>query len=596
MNNYIDNSSFKLKNYDLIKSIKSEGDKKYNNNFNNSYLNKKNSSKKNNSYRNGSSQNESKKNIRNKSNHPNNNISNSNNKFNDNSILLRKKKSGNNIYNSDYLIEYNQKNLSNLFDDNSTIKNNNILSKKKTSNNSNLKSIPKRKESTNSKLSKETIKSKKKEIDNLFNSALFSNPRKNIYKNINSNSPEINSYNKITSLNKFPIQKKKSYNEELLNNLIKKNIISYNNINKILSTQNRNYKNSNNNNNDININENNSNNINDINSTLKKITNSLIGLQNLGNTCYMNTCLQNLIHCKPLIKGLLSNKKVKKKKISNSFLNLCLNISISYKSYSPNDFRNTFCSKHIQYSNYGQHDTVELLRTLLDDISKELNTNEIISKYKELKTENKSKVEQNNEYHEWYLTRENSIIINIFYAQIINIFTCECGYESYSFEKILDIPLLLPNNRNSDKLNLEKLLLNYFSGEKFKWDSKCEKCLKKNLFHSKKILFSKLPKILVFSIQRYNYLSFGKSNKSVEFYDEIDLKNFIDNDLEINNNTKYKLFGISNHSGTLNFGHYYSYTKVNNCWFEFNDSFVSSKNISYNSTNVYALFYEQIID
>ena len=99
-----------------------------------------------------------------------------------------------------------------------------------------------------------------------------------------------------------------------------------------------------------------------------------------------------------------------------------------------------------------------------------------------------------------------------------------------------------------------------------------------------------------FSIQRYNYLSFGKSNKSVEFYDEIDLKNFIDNDLENNNNTKYKLFGISNHSGTLNFGHYYSYTKVNNCWFEFNDAFVSSKNISYNSTNVYALFYEQIID
>ena len=116
MNNYIEVSSDKLKKYDFLKSITSEEDKKYNNKFNygNSYLNKTNSSKKNHSYRNGNSQNESKKNIRKKSNHPKNNISNSKNIFDENSILLKKKKSGNNIHNSDYLMEYNKKNLSNL--------------------------------------------------------------------------------------------------------------------------------------------------------------------------------------------------------------------------------------------------------------------------------------------------------------------------------------------------------------------------------------------------------------------------------------------------------------------------------------------------
>jgi len=332
-----------------------------------------------------------------------------------------------------------------------------------------------------------------------------------------------------------------------------------------------------------------------INTTTLNIISSLIGLNNLGNTCFMNTCLQNLIHCKPLIKELLKIKnEVFTKKISSSFLNLCLNISKTQKSFSPNDFRNTFCYKHYQYANYGQHDTVELLRTLLDDISKELNTIKIIPKYYELKTENKSKEIQNNEYHNWYLTRENSIIISIFYAQIINTFTCECGYKSFSFEKILDIPLLLPNNKYSDNLNLINLLNNYLSGEKFKWDSKCEKCKEKNLYHQKSIQFAKLPKILVFSIQRYNYLSYGKSNKSVSFNDEIDLSNFIDKDLVKQKNTKYKLFGVSNHSGTLDFGHYYSYTKVNNKWYEFNDSSVYQRSISYNSSNVYALFYELI--
>ena len=60
----------------------------------------------------------------------------------------------------------------------------------------------------------------------------------------------------------------------------------------------------------------------------------------------------------------------------------------------------------------GQHDSIEFLRTLLDDISKELNINKNI--YKELTTEGKSKVDQNEEYHNFFIGRENSIIIFIF--------------------------------------------------------------------------------------------------------------------------------------------------------------------------------------
>ena len=620
----------------------------------NSFLNKYSPNKNNNnSYRNGNyPQNESKKNIRNKSIGPKYNISNSNHsnsshyKLKESPLPFNKNNNKNGIHSS-YLDGY-----TNILNNNSSRKNtkNKLFSEgRRISNKSNISSIPKRKNSNNfnqNNSNSNKIISDKKSNNMIFKSALYTQQHKNL-KSKEDSLPEIiyhkrppSSSNKKSNKSKN-INQKDNYNEsnnsnnnDIISTINDKNTINdnnnriknNNNINdnntindKITTNENNNRIKNNNNRNEnntindkITINDNNI--INNTNaslltqekkyrlsnsnfSTINNIVSSLKGLQNLGNTCFMNTCLQNLIHCKPLIKGLINNKEeVQKKRISYSFLNLCINISNSQRAFSPNEFRNTFTSKHIQYANYGQHDTVELLRTLLDDISKELNKNKIIPKYYELKTENKSKKQQNDEYHEWYLSREDSIITSIFYAQIINTFTCECGYESYSFEKILDIPLLLPNNRNNDKLNLGNLLFNYFSGEKFKWDSKCEKCLKKNLYHSKKILFAKLPKILVFSIQRYNYLSFGKSNKSVEFYDEIDLKNFIDNDLEINNNTKYKLFGISNHSGTLNFGHYYSYTKVNNCWFEFNDAFVSSKNISYNSTNVYALFYEQIID
>mgnify|MGYP002074258927 CR=1 FL=1 len=37
----------------------------------------------------------------------------------------------------------------------------------------------------------------------------------------------------------------------------------------------------------------------------------------------------------------------------------------------------------------------------------------------------------------------------------------------------------------------------------------------------------------------------------------------------------YNLYGVVNHSGTLNSGHYTSYVKVHNIWYLFNDHIVS---------------------
>ena len=66
-----------------------------------------------------------------------------------------------------------------------------------------------------------------------------------------------------------------------------------------------------------------------------------------------------------------------------------------------------------------------------------------------------------------------------FYGQIINIFTCKCGKISYSFEKILDLPLLL--NKRSMYLSIEQLLDDYFQEEEIYFEAKCEKCKKKDI-------------------------------------------------------------------------------------------------------------------
>ena len=347
--------------------------------------------------------------------------------------------------------------------------------------------------------------------------------------------------------------------------------------------------------------------IKDKESILKLITQSLTGLVNLGETCYMNTGLQNIVHCIPFMKQFLLiinefKDVLEQKIITNSFINLCVslikndnyNTKFNINSYDPTFFRNNFCRCHKEYADHEQHDSLEFLRIFLDDISKELNQTKIISQYKELVTEGKTKEQQNYEYNNFYLCRENSIIVKVFYSQIMNIFKCDCGDVSYSFEKILDIPLLFPKEITNKEIHLNDLLSLYFNGEKISWSLPCQKCGQKNLERDKKIKLTILPEVIIFSLQRFNPITCVKVNKVITFEEIIDLKSFCDNDFfngEIN--TKYKLFGISNHSGTIDFGHYYSYTKVGENWYEFNDSFVKLINLNLKSKAAYFFFYEK---
>lgn len=344
-------------------------------------------------------------------------------------------------------------------------------------------------------------------------------------------------------------------------------------------------------------------------SEISKITKSLTGFNNLGATCYMNSALQNIIHCKIFIEKIIDFKNSNNssiKSITNSFLSLCSSLIdnknndthkyLSYATYSlssisPSNFKSNFCLKHKDYMR-GQHDSIEFLRTLLDDMSKEININQNISAYKELTTEGKSKDEQNKEYHNFFISRENSLIIDIFYNQIINIFTCSCKFESYSFQKLLDIPLLLPNKKF--KTDLSSLIKEYFKEEEIEWGTKCENCQKPGLKHFKKIKFSILNEIVIFSLQRFDPFLSMKNNLRVSFDEIIDLKDYCDIDL-YKENTKYRLCGTINHIGNINYGHYYTYIRIDDIWYEFNDSIVKKIiNMDYDNSSVCVLFYEKI--
>ena len=104
-----------------------------------------------------------------------------------------------------------------------------------------------------------------------------------------------------------------------------------------------------------------------------------------------------------------------------------------------------------------------------------------------------------------------------------------------------------------------------------------------------------LNDVIIFSLQRLNTSLSSKNTISVAYSENISLKEFCDRELCQSENN-YKLFCTINHYGDINFGHYYSYIKIGNKWYQFNDSYVNEiSQLNTNSSSVCVLFYEKVI-
>ena len=324
-----------------------------------------------------------------------------------------------------------------------------------------------------------------------------------------------------------------------------------------------------------------------------------IGIMNLGNTCFINACLQILIHCPIFIYKLIKNKNLinENTPITSNFLSICnIMANTEESTIDISDFKNILGLKHEIYESYMQNDSQEFCRILLEDISRELNEIKVLSIYKILSnSDRKTKKERDVDFHENFIQREKSIIIDLFYAQILNIYKCECNAEIYSFQKILDFPLLFPNDvkaESNDVIYIKDLLKLYFQTEYIDFETICDKC-KKKAKHKKEIKISRPPEILILSLQRIDAINKIKLEFLVNFPQTLDLYEFMEHDCGYDGDCKYEIFAIMNHMGGINSGHYYSFIKIENKkWVEFNDSkVIEIDNLSDTSESAYALFY-----
>ena len=145
-------------------------------------------------------------------------------------------------------------------------------------------------------------------------------------------------------------------------------------------------------------------------------------------------------------------------------------------------------------------------------------------------------------------------------------------------------------NTQEDDITLDDCL-KLFTKEEDLGDIQCEKCKKKTLF-KKTLEIERLPKYLVLSLKRFKYILTNsiKIQNLITFpLENLPLQNYVS---QKNINYKYNLFGVINHSGSLEWGHYNSIFKVNESWLNYDDSHVSEIKGGIESKKVYMLIYK----
>ena len=331
----------------------------------------------------------------------------------------------------------------------------------------------------------------------------------------------------------------------------------------------------------------------------------LCGLENLGNTCYMNSIIQCLSHTQwfreyillDTFRDDLNDSKVQFIAI-NEFNKLLRGLWYENAVVTPKSFFHYLqilslkCGSG-QFVGNNQHDSSELLVFLLDCFNESL-SKPIVDEFVEKTNLSGNELIQYEANKTWHSIFKSGIspIVTKFYSQLHIETKCNnCGVVSSANDPICILHLPIPNIDDRvptiydcfDLLTRDEILDN---------DNKyqCEKCGDLNNASRTEKIF-KTSDHLIICFKRF--LTTGEKNiKPIHFpIENLDISKYCINQ----ENTQYRLYAVSNHVGGYNGGHYFSYIEANNNWFEFNDMYVNSINRDKVLTNsAYVLFYKKI--
>jgi len=329
----------------------------------------------------------------------------------------------------------------------------------------------------------------------------------------------------------------------------------------------------------------------------------LSGLANLGNTCFINSCVQILSHTYEL-NAILEEETYKKriKKLHDSALliewdNLRKILWNENCVVSPGKFIKTVqkvAKKKGQelFTGYSQNDMSEFLLFLVDCFHNAISREVKFTISGKLENETDQLALSCFKMIENTYKKDYSEIWNLFYgvhvseiSRIDNHTVLTKTPEPYF---MIDLPIP-PNNKSPTLIDCFNHYVDGEIIENYKDEHSGE-----NINIKKKILFWSFPNILAIDLKRFNN-KFQKNQIYVDFpLDDLNLTPYVIGYKK--ESYKYELYGVCNHSGGVMGGHYTSYIKnANNNWYHFNDTSVTEVKSAESviSPKAYVLFYRK---
>ncbi|CAB1316660.1 unnamed protein product [Coregonus sp. 'balchen'] len=218
----------------------------------------------------------------------------------------------------------------------------------------------------------------------------------------------------------------------------------------------------------------------------------LVGLRNLGNTCFMNSILQCLSNTPDLRDYCLRNTH-----------RTDLNNNCRAKAALMEDFKTQIQRYAPKFVGYNQQDAQEFLHFLLDGLHNEVNRVTVRPRLPSEDIDHLPDNEKGKRMWNKYLEREDSKVVDLFVGQLKSSLTCsECGYCSTVFDPFWDLSLPIAKT--------------------------CHRC-KARRKCTKKFTIQKFPQILVLHLKRFseNRVRNSKLSTYVNFpLKELDMREF----------------------------------------------------------------------